>query len=70
MFFKCDGPFRAKVMNATVGFGKHNATKENKILECGKEGGDGFFFHMSIGDEKLVTDTAHKKYCTKAVSCQ
>ncbi len=70
LFFKSEGPFRAKVMNATVGFGQHNATKENKILECEKEGGDGFFFHMSIVDESLVTDTAHKKYCTKAVSYQ
>lgn len=70
VFFKSDGLFNSSVMNANVGFSKNNATKENKILEYGKDGGNGQFFNLKIGDPSQVTDSAHKKYCTKAAPCE
>ena len=49
-------------MNLNVGFGAHNATKENKILEIAKPGGKGVFFNLNVGDENFVTSQTHLPY--------
>lgn len=60
--FKSEGGFNSEVMNLNVGFGKHNAVKENKILEVENNSGNGVFFNLHVGDDSLVTDNAHLKY--------
>lgn len=60
--FKSEGGFNSDVMNLNVGFGKHNAVKENKILEVDNNSGNGMFFNLHVGDDTLVTDNAHLKY--------
>ena len=60
--FKADEKFESDVMNMHVGHRKHNATKENKILEVGKTGGAGVFFNLHIDDPTVITDSAHKTY--------
>lgn len=62
VIFKSKGAFNSDVMNLNVGFGKHNATTENKILEVDKEGGSGKFFNLHIGDRSVITDNSHTKY--------
>ena len=59
--FKSEGAFNSDVMNFNVGFGGHNAVKENKILEA-KDGGSGVFFNLHTGDPSLITDQSHQKY--------
>lgn len=60
--FRSNGRFNSDVMNLNVGFGKHNATKENKVLEAKEDGGTGMFFNLHIGDVNCVTDQGHQKY--------
>lgn len=60
--FRSTGAFNSDVMNLNVGFGAHNATKENKILEIAKPGGKGVFFNLNVGDENFVTSQTHLPY--------
>lgn len=60
--FKSEGGFNSEVMNLNVGFGKHNAVKENIILEVDNKSGNGMFFNLHVGDETLVTDNTHLRY--------
>lgn len=60
--FKSEGSFNSDVMNLNVGFGRHNAVKENKILEATEPGGTGMFFNLHTGDPSLITDQSHQKY--------
>jgi hypothetical protein len=60
--FKSEGEFNSDVMSLNVGFGKHNAVKENKILEVDNNSGNGMFFNLHVGDPTLVTDNSHLKY--------
>ena len=60
--FRSTGAFNSDVMNLNVGFGAHNATKENKILEVAKPGGKGMFFNLNVGDENFVTSQTHLPY--------
>lgn len=48
--------------NLNVGFGKHNQTKENVVLEVKEEGGQGTMLNTVIGDPSLVTDNTHERY--------
>lgn len=63
LVFRADGKFNSCVTNLNVGFGKHNATKENRILECDKAGGKGLFVNLHIRDHRFVTDRSHEVYC-------
>ena len=60
--FRSTGAFNSDVMNLNVGFGAHNATKENRILEVAQPGGMGIFFNLHVGDEQFVTTNAHLPY--------
>ena len=60
--FKSEGQFNSDVMNLNVGFGRHNAVRENKILEATENGGTGMFFNLHTGDPSLITDQSHQKY--------
>ena len=60
--FRSTGAFNADVMNLNVGFGAHNATKENRILETTQSGGQGQFFNLHVGDEKFITTQTHIQY--------
>lgn len=60
--FKSEGKFNSYVQGLNVGIGKHNAVKENKVLECEKEGGTGNFENLHIRDERYITDDTHKSY--------
>lgn len=60
--FKSEGQFNACVVGLNAGIGKHNATKENKILECDKKGGTGVFDNLHIRDSRFVTDYSHEAY--------
>jgi hypothetical protein len=61
--FKSEGKFNSTVVNMNAGFGKNNATKENKVLECDKSGGEGKFVNLHIRDSRFVTDYTHEAYC-------
>ena len=60
--FRTTGTFSADVINLNVGFGEHNATKENRILEVAQFGGHGVFMNLHVGNENLVTTNAHLPY--------
>ena len=60
--FRSTGAFNAEVINLNVGFGDNNATKENRILEVAKSGGQGMFFNLHVGNENIVTNNAHLPY--------
>lgn len=60
--FRSTGAFNSDVMNLNVGFGAHNATKENNILEIAKQGGKGVFFNLNVGDENFITSQTHLSY--------
>ncbi len=60
--FKSKGAFNSDVMNMNVGFGQHNKTKENKILEVEQGGGTGTLFNLHVGNDSVVTDNTHMKY--------
>lgn len=60
--FKSEGKFNSNVQGLNAGIGKHNAAKENKILECDKKGGSGLFENLHIRDARFVTDNTHKSY--------
>ena len=60
--FRTTGTFSADVINLNVGFGEHNATKENRILEVVQFGGHGVFMNLHVGNENLVTTNAHLPY--------
>lgn len=60
--FRSTGAFNADVMNLNVGFGNHNATKQNVILEVAQPGGLGVFFNLHVGNENLVTTNVHLPY--------
>ena len=60
--FRTTGTFSADVINLNVGFGDHNATKENRILEVAQFGGHGVFMNLHVGNENLVTTNAHLPY--------
>ena len=60
--FCSDGPFNSDVMNMNVGFGQHNATKENKILEVAQPGGTGSLFNLHVGNVNVITSQAHIPY--------
>ncbi|MBQ2027567.1 MAG: hypothetical protein II214_06685 [Alistipes sp.] len=62
LVFKADGAFNACVRGLVAGFGRHNATKENKILECDKSGGKGVFDNLFIRDTSVMTDHSHEAY--------
>ena len=49
-------------MNLNVGFGPHNATKENVVLEVARPGGLGVLFNLHVGDEKFITSNTHIHY--------
>jgi hypothetical protein len=63
LVFRAEGKFNSCVTNLNVGFGKHNATKVNRILECDKTGGKGVFENLHIRDPRFVTDNLHEAYC-------
>ena len=63
LVFRAEGKFNACVSNLCVGFGKHNATKENLVLEYDHEGGKGVFDNLHIRDPRFVTGHTHEKYC-------
>ena len=60
--FRSTGAFNSDVMNLNVGFGSHNATKENTILEVAEPGGRGVFFNLHVGREKYITSQTHLPY--------
>ena len=60
--FRSTGAFTSDVMNLNVGFGAHNATRENKILEVANPGGHGVFFNLHVGNENFVTSQTHLPY--------
>ena len=60
--FRTTGTFSADVINLNVGFGAHNATKENRILEVAQPGGQGRFFNLHVGDENFITTQTHFQY--------
>ena len=60
--FRSTGAFNSDVMNLNVGFGAHNATKENRILEVARPGGLGVFFNLHVGDENFITSNTHLPY--------
>jgi hypothetical protein len=60
--FKSEGDFNSDVMSLNIGFGKHNATKENKVLECTTNKGVGKFFNLHVDDYRFITDHSHLPY--------
>ncbi len=60
--FKSNGAFNSDVMNMNVGFGQHNKTKENSILEVEQDGGTGMFFNLHVGDYSVITGSSYLKY--------
>ena len=60
--FRSTDAFNSDVMNLNVGFGSHNATKENTILEVANPGGRGIFFNLHVGREKYITSQDHLPY--------
>ncbi|MBQ1276830.1 MAG: hypothetical protein IIY15_06470 [Flavobacteriales bacterium] len=60
--FRSTGAFNSDVMNLNVGFGTHNATKENVVLEVARPGGLGVLFNLHVGDEKFITSNTHIHY--------
>lgn len=60
--FKAEGKFNSSVRNLNLGFGTHNAAKENIVLEVGEAGGKGDLTNLFIGDESVVTSSTHKRY--------
>ncbi|MBP3316906.1 MAG: hypothetical protein J6L01_00255 [Alistipes sp.] len=60
--FKSNGAFNSDVMNMNVGFGQHNKTKENSILEAEQDGGTGMFFNLHVGDYSVITGSSYLKY--------
>lgn len=62
LVFRTDEAFDARVMNMTVGINKHNATKENVILEAGKPNGKGIFSNLYVYDASVLTDTLHERF--------
>lgn len=60
--FKSEGNFNSDVMSLTVGFGNHNATKENKVLESSTNTGLGKFFNLHVADYKIITDHSYLQY--------
>ena len=60
--FRSEGDFNSDVMNLNIGFGKHNATKENKVLECTTKKGFGRFFNLNVGSTSVITDNSHIRY--------
>lgn len=59
---KVDGQFNGRVTNLNVGFGKHNRTKENVVLEVKEEGGQGTMLNTVIRDPESITDFTHERY--------
>ena len=57
-----EGRFNCSVKSLNVGFAKHNAVKENIVLNASVEGGTGRFFDLRVGGNKYLTDTSHEKY--------
>ncbi len=60
--FCSTGAFNSDVMNLNVGFGSHNATKENVILEVAQPGGKGRFFNLNVGKVNFVTSQTYLPY--------
>lgn len=60
--FKAEGKFNSSVRNLNLGFAKHNAAKENIVLEVGESGGKGDLTNLYVENESVVTDAAHKRY--------
>lgn len=60
--FRSTGAFNSDVMNLNVGFGSHNATKENVILEFVQPNGKGKFFNLNVGNVNFVTSQTHLPY--------
>ncbi|MBO5813053.1 MAG: hypothetical protein J6R13_00890 [Alistipes sp.] len=60
--FKSEGDFNSDVMSLNIGFGKHNATKENKVLESTTKTGVGKFFNLHVDDYRFITDHSHLQY--------
>ena len=60
--FRSTDAFNSDVMNLNVGFGSHNATKENTILEVANPGGRGQIFNLHVGREKYITSQTHLPY--------
>ncbi len=60
--FRSDGRFESSVMNFNIGFGSHNATTENRVLEVAEDGGRGVFVNLHVGDMSVVTGVEHEKY--------
>lgn len=60
--FRSEGKFNSCITNLNVGFGRHNATKVNAILEYEKEGGEGVINNLHIRDPRFVTTRTHEKY--------
>ena len=63
--FRTKGRFNARVMNMNAGISKHNAAKENKILEATESGGNGIFFNLTVTDPNCLTDHSHERYMTR-----
>ena len=59
---KAEGKFNSSVRNLNLGFAKHNAAKENVVLEVGEAGGKGDLTNLHVENEAVVTDFSHKKY--------
>lgn len=59
---KSKGRFNAHVTYLNVGFGAHNRTDENKVLECDTEGGSGTIERLHIRDSRILTDHSHEAY--------
>lgn len=60
--FKSTGRFLSLVLNPHIGFGIHNATEDNRILEAGEPGGSGRIENLFVLDPNLVTDQTHIPY--------
>ncbi|MBO7344125.1 MAG: hypothetical protein J6U45_08855, partial [Alistipes sp.] len=60
--FKAEGKFNSSVRNLNLGFAKHNAAKENVVLEVGEAGGKGDLTNLHIENESVVTSSVHKQY--------
>lgn len=55
--FRCDGAFNAQVSNLRVGFnGAEDSQAVHRILQCSKDGGTGFFSHLTFDKNLLNND--------------
>lgn len=60
--FRSTGRFLSLVLNPNIGFGTHNVTEHNCILEEGEPGGTGRIENLIVLDPNLVTGKAHLPY--------